>query len=77
LEKLPAGNGIELTRLTAKEEPSVPQANGAPIANVVPAGMVRQNRVPRFGWDPHPTARTMLLKVHFVHRPKIHRRIGG
>ena len=77
LEKLPAGNGIELARLAAKEEPSVPQANGTKIANLVPAGMVMQDRVPGFGWDPHPTARTMLLKVHFVHRPKIHRGIGG
>jgi len=77
LEKLPTGDGIELARLAPKEEPSVPQANGAKIANVIPAGMVMQDRVPGFGRDPHPTARPMLLEVHFVHRPKIHRRIGG
>jgi hypothetical protein len=39
--------------------------------------MVMQDRVPGFGWDPHATARTMLLEVHFVHSPKIHRGIGG
>ena len=77
LEKLPAGNGIELTRLAPKEEPSVPQANGAEIAHAVPTRMVTQNRVLDFGRDPHPAARTMLLEVHFVHGPKIHRGIGA
>lgn len=76
LEKLPAGNGIELIRLAPKEEPSVPQANGAKIADTVPARMVMQDRVLNFRRNPHPAARTMLLEVHFVHGPKIHRRIG-
>jgi len=77
LEKLPAANGIELTRLAPKEEPSVPQANGAKIANAVPTRMVMQNRVLDFGRNPHPAARTMLLEVHLVHGPKIHRGIGA
>jgi hypothetical protein len=77
LEKLPAGNGIELTCLAPKEEPSVAQANGAKIANAVSAGVVVQDRVSDFGRHPHPAARTMLLEVHFVHGPKIHRGIGG
>jgi hypothetical protein len=75
-EELSAGNSIELTRLAAKEEPSVPQANGAKVANVVSARMVGQDWVLDFGRDPHPAARTVLLEMHFVHSPKVHRRIG-
>jgi hypothetical protein len=34
---------------------------------------VKQHGVLGFRWDPHPTARTVLLKMHFVHSPEINR----
>ena len=71
LEKVPAGSGIELIRLTPKEELAVAQADDAEIPDAAPGGMVKEHRVYGFRGSPHSAAQTVLLKVHFVHGPKI------
>ena len=75
LEKLPAGEGVELIRFTSIEKLAVAQADGSVIAHALAGGRVKQHRVFGFGRDPHLTARTVLLKMHFVHGPKINRGI--
>jgi len=72
-EKVPAGSGVELIRLAPKEKLAIAQADGAEIPDAAPGGMVKQHRVLGFRRNPHPAARTVLLKVHFVHGPKIDR----
>jgi hypothetical protein len=71
LEKLPAGNGVESIRLTPKEELAITQADGTEVTDTASGGMVKQYWVLGFRRNPHPAARTVLLKVHFVHGPKI------
>jgi len=71
LEKLPAGDGVELIRLAPKEELAIAQADGTEIPDAAPGGIMKKHRVFGFRRDPHATARTVLLKVHFVHGPKI------
>jgi hypothetical protein len=38
---------------------------------------MKEHWVLSFRRDPHPAARTVLLKVHFVHGPKIDSRISA
>jgi hypothetical protein len=71
LEKLPAGDGVELIRLAPKDELTIAQADGAEIPDTAPGGVMKEHRVLGFRRDPHAAARTVLLKVHFVHGPKI------
>jgi hypothetical protein len=75
LEKLPAGEGVELIRLTPIEKLPVAQADGSVVDDALAGGRVKHHRVLGFGRDPHLTARTVLLKMHFVHGPKINRGI--
>ena len=77
LEKPPAGKSVELIRLPPVEKPAVAQADGSVIAHAFAGGRVEQHRVLGFGRDPHLTARTVLLKMYFVHGPKINRTIAA
>jgi len=77
LEKLPAGEGVEFTRLASKREFAVSQADGGEIPYTAPRRMMEQHRVLGFGRDPQAATRTVLLKMHFVHGPKIDRRISA
>lgn len=73
LEKVPAPHGIELLRLAPEEELAIAQADGAPIPDAAPRGIMEEHRVLGFRRHPHPATRTVLLKMHFVHGPKINR----
>src|SRR5271168_3410512 len=68
------GHPIELARLAAEVEFSIPQSHSAKVSDIAPCGSVQQNGIFGFRRDPHLTAGTMLLKVHFVDRPEVHRR---
>jgi len=76
-EELPAREGVELVRLAPKEELAIAQADGAEIPHTAPGGIMKEHWVLSFRRDPHPAARTVLLKVHFVHGPKIDSRISA
>ena len=75
LQEPPAGQGVELARLTPEEESAVAQADRSIVAHALAGGLVKQHGVLGLGRDPHPAARTVLLKMHFVHGPEINRGI--
>ena len=70
-QELPASQGVELARLLPEEESAVAQADRSIIAHTLAGRLVKQHGVLGFGRDPHSTARTVLLKMNFVHSPKI------
>ena len=74
-QELPTGHGVELARLASEEEFAVAHPDGPKVAHALAGGMMEQHRVLGFGRDPHPAARTVLLKVHFVHSPEINAEI--
>ena len=74
-QELPAGQGVELTRLTPEDESAIAQTDRSIVAHALAGGLVKQHGVPGFGRDPHAAARTVLLKMHFVHGPEINRGI--
>jgi len=76
-QELPAGEGVELAHLSPEKEPSIAQADGPEVAHTLPGGVMEQDGILGFGRDPHPAARAVLLKMHFVHSPEINRRIGA
>jgi hypothetical protein len=53
LEKLPAGEGVELVRLAPKEELAIAQADGAEIPDAAPGGIMKEHWVLGFRGDPH------------------------
>ena len=73
LQELPAGQGVELPGLRPEEEATIAQADRSMVAHALAIGRVKQYRVAGFGRDPHLTARAVLLKMHFVHSPKVNR----
>jgi len=56
LEKLPAGEGLELVRLALKEELAIAQADGAEVPDTAPGGTMKEHRVLGFRRDPHAAA---------------------
>jgi hypothetical protein len=77
LQKLPAGQGVELARLAPKEELAVAQADRSIIAHALPSGLMKQHGVLGFRRDPQPTARTVLFKMHLNHGPEINPRVDA
>lgn len=63
---------VELVRLAMEEEFAVAKPYRAIVAYAAARRMAEQNRLLGLRRNPHPAARTMLLKVHFVDGPRIH-----
>ena len=76
-QELPAGRGVELACLPPEEESAVAQADRAKVTHALSGGMMEQDGVFDFRRHPHPAARAVLLKMDFVHRPKVNRGIGA
>ncbi len=76
-QELPAGESVELARLTPEEKFAVAQADRPEVADALAGGMMKQNGILDLGRDPHPAARAVLLKMHFVHSPEINREVGA
>ena len=57
--------------LAAVDEAPVTETDGAKVAHTLAGGVVEQNRVSGFGRHPEAAARSMLLEMNFVQRPKI------
>jgi hypothetical protein len=74
-QELPAGRGVKLARLALEEDFAVAQADRPEVAHALPSRMMEQNGVLGLARDPHPAARAVLLKVHFVPGPEINRGI--
>ena len=71
LKKLPARKGVELVGLAPKTQLAVAQTDGTKVSDTAPRRIMQQHAILTFWRDPHAAARTVLLKVHFVHGPKI------
>ncbi len=75
LEELKEAGPIEFAGFQTEHKAPIPQAHGSEIPYTLAGGGVQQDRVLDFWRDPHAAARAMLLKVHFVGRPKIDVRV--
>src|SRR5260370_37277511 len=62
---------IELARLAAEVEFSVPQSHSAKVSDTAPCGSVQQNGIFGFRRDSHLAAGTLLVKVHFFDSPVV------
>jgi hypothetical protein len=58
-----------------KDQLVIAKSNDAKIAYAAAGGMMKQHRVLGLRRNPHPAARTMLLKMHLVDGPQVHGRI--
>src|SRR5437016_14630874 len=76
-QELSAGDGVELAPLSPEKESAVAQADSPEVAHTLARGMMEQDGILGFGRDPHPAARAVLLKMHFVHSPEINPRVGA
>jgi hypothetical protein len=75
-EEFPVSLTVEATGLSAGNQPAVPQADSPKKSHAFPGGVMETNWIFHFRWYPHPAARTVLLKVNFIHRPQINVRIS-
>jgi hypothetical protein len=66
-----AGFGIKSTVFAPVYQLAVSQSHGNKISNTSACRVMQQHRIRALRWNPHPTSRTILLKVNLIHRPKI------
>ncbi len=64
---------LNLSVFPAILEPPVPQPHRGKVSDAMSRGGVQQDRVFGLWRNPHLAPRTMLLEVHFVGGPEIHR----
>ena len=66
-ERLP----VEAFLFPAVYEFAVPDAHSAKVADSFAGGMMQENRIGDFRWNPHSAGRTMLFKTDLVHSPHV------
>lgn len=71
------GHGVEALGFPPEYELAVAQADRPEVSHASTAWIVQQDGLAIFGRDPHPTARSILLKVDLIGRPQIHVSVGG
>ena len=75
-EEFPEGLAVECFDLAAKYKSAVPQSHCGEIADALSRRMMLHDRVLDLRRNPHAAARSLLLKVHFVQSPEVHRIVG-
>ena len=70
-QKPPTSLGIEHALRLRHHQFPVGQSNGAEVADTLASGCMITDRIFELWRDPHATARTVLLEMHFVDRPQI------
>jgi len=75
-KKVPGCHGIKTGCFSLEEKLSIAQADSAEIADALASGMVKHHWVIHLGWNPHSSARTVLLKMNFINRPQINAAAG-
>src|SRR3954462_15835509 len=70
--ELQEGTGVEALDFAAKREFTIPQTHSAKIPYAATRRIVWQHGIGHFRRNPHTTARSVLLELHFVESPKIH-----
>jgi len=76
-QKIPGRHPVKAAEFPAEEELAIPQADGSKIADAFAGGSVEQNGIIDLRRNPHPSTRTVLLKMNFVDRPEINGGILG
>ena len=71
LEEIPAGIGVEHAFRSGHNEFAIPKSHRTEIADALTGWGVQADGIGHFRWNPHSTTRSMLLKMHFIHCPKI------
>ena len=71
LEKFPAGLALKASRLSAGDQPAIPQTNRAKESHTFAGGMMKTNWIFDFRRYPHAAAGTVVLKVDFIHGPEL------
>jgi hypothetical protein len=66
-------DGMESIFLAAMEKTTIPQTNSTPVADALARGVMEEDRVMGFRRYPHPAIGTLLLEMHLVESPKLHR----
>jgi hypothetical protein len=75
LQKGPETDGIESIFYAAMEKTTIPQTNSTEVADALARGGMEQDRVTGFRRCQHPATGTVLLEMHLVRSPKVHRLI--
>ena len=76
LQEGPETGAVEAAAFPLMNQFAIVDADRAKVADALARGMVEQNGVLYFGRHPHPAARAVLLKMHFVQSPQIDLGIG-
>src|ERR1700730_10219262 len=74
-QELPEGLSIESSDLAAEEKHAVPQTHGGKVTHALARRMMVHDGILGLRRNPHAAARSLLLKVHFVHSPQVHRTV--
>jgi len=69
--KVPAGDGVEHAVGSRHDQFTVLESHGTEKADALAGGRVPTNGILHLRRNPHAAARTVLLKVNFIHRPQI------
>jgi hypothetical protein len=64
-------HGIEPSLFSLKKHFSIPQTNRPKITDTLSRRMVQQYRIHILRRHPHPTVRSILLKMNFIGRPQV------
>src|SRR3990172_8498461 len=75
-EKLLTGLGVESVLLSPPDEPAVAQAHGSEVTDTLARRFMKHYGIMGLRRYPHPTARTVLLKMNFVHGPQVNGRVS-
>jgi hypothetical protein len=70
-------HGVEFSLLSLENQFSIPQPDRPEVPDTLARWMVQQYRIDILWGHPHPTTRSILLKMNFIGRPQIDFWIGG
>lgn len=70
-EEIPAGLRVKHTLRSRHDEFAILKSHRAEITDALASWGVEADGIGHFRRNPHPTAGSMLLKMHFIHRPQI------
>jgi hypothetical protein len=68
---------VEPSLLSLENQFSITQPDSPEVSDTLAGRMVQQHRIDILRGHPHPTARSILLKMNFIGRPQIDSWIGG
>jgi hypothetical protein len=70
-------HGVELSLFSLENQFSITQPDSPEVSDTLARRMMQQYRIDILRRHPHPTTRSILLKMNFIDRPQIDSWIGG